>query len=251
MTLAHDGAGSGPTVVLLHSTVCDRRMWDPQLPALVEAGYRAVRADLRGFGETPMPDRPYNEAQDVVDLMDRLGAEHVALVAASGGGVVAQEVAARWPSRVTALALLCTARAGHEPSADLRAFGEREDALLEAGDVAGATELNVDTWLGPHADEATRELVRAMQRHAFEVQLAATDEPEAIKFDVDVSAITATALLVTGRHDLPDFRDIAVHLSGRLPRSRHLELDWAGHLPSLERPDVMNPILVEFLRSGR
>jgi pimeloyl-ACP methyl ester carboxylesterase len=248
MTLAHDLAGSGPTVVLVHSTACDRRMWDPQMPALVGAGYRAVRADLRGFGQTPMPDRPYNEAQDVVDLMDLLGADRAALVAASGGGRVALEVAARWPSRVTALALLCSARAGHEPSAELRAFGEREDALLEAGDVAGATELNVDTWLGPHADDATRARVREMQRHAFEVQLAATDEPDAIEFDVDPSAITAPTLLVSGRHDLADFRHIAVHLSGLVAGSQHLDLDWAGHLPSLERPGEMNRILVDFLR---
>jgi 3-oxoadipate enol-lactonase len=258
MTLSHDVAGpaplagtagsAGPTVVLVHSTACDRRMWDPQMPALVEAGFRAVRCDLRGFGQTPMPDKPYNEAQDVIDLMDHLGAERAALVAASGGGRVALEVAARWPSRVTALALICTARAGHEPSTELRAFGEREDALLAAGDVAGATELNVDTWLGPHADEATRQRVREMQRHAFEVQLAAADEVDEIEADADLTAITARSLLVSGRHDLADFRQIAVDLSGLLPDSRHIELDWAGHLPSLERPAEFNPILVDFLR---
>src|SRR4029450_11827753 len=132
-----------------------------------------VRSDMRGFGQTPMPDQPHNNAQDVMDLLDLLSVEQAALVGASGGGRVALEVAARWPQRVTSLVLLCTALAGHEPSDELRAFGERENSLLEAGDIAGATDLNVDTWLGPHADEATREKVRRMQRQAFEVQLAA------------------------------------------------------------------------------
>src|SRR3954451_21221394 len=102
--------------------VCDRRMWDPQMEALVGAGYRVVRCDLRGFGQTPVPDRPYDNAQDVVDLLDVLGIEHAALIASSGGGRVALEIAARRPRRVTSLALLCTAMAGHEPGPELRAF---------------------------------------------------------------------------------------------------------------------------------
>ncbi|GAA4724324.1 alpha/beta fold hydrolase [Phytohabitans rumicis] len=245
--IAFDAAGSGPTVLLLHSTVCDRRMWDPQVPALVAAGYRTLRCDLPGYGETPVPDRPYDRARDVVDL---LGTETAAIVGASGGGRVALEIAARWPDRVSALALLCTALAGHPPSAALEAFGEREDALLEAGDVAGATELNVDTWLGPDADEATREKVRRMQRHAFEVQLAVTDEPEPIRVEADLSAITAPSLLVSGGHDLPDFGRIADQLATRLPGARRLDLPWAGHLPSLERPDEVNELLIRFLKAG-
>ncbi|WP_446216559.1 alpha/beta fold hydrolase [Micromonospora sp. IBHARD004] len=248
MTLAHDVAGSGPTVLLLHSTAGDRRMWDPQVPVLVDAGCRVVRSDLRGYGDSPMPDGPYNNAQDVIELLDLLGAEEFALVGSSGGGRVALEIAARWPRRVTALALLCTALAGHEPSAALQAFGEREDALLEAGDVIGATDLNVDTLVGPHADQAAREQVREMQRHAFEVQLAAVEEFPQLRPEFDLADITAPTLLVSGDHDLPDFRQIAVRLSKELADARHLELDWAGHLPSLERPEVVNPLLLDFLR---
>jgi len=249
MTLAYDVAGSGPTVLLLHSTVCDRRMWDPQVPALVDAGFRPVRADLRGFGDTPMPDGPFNNARDVVDLLDLVGAGRVAVVAASGGGRVGQEIAARWPGRVSALVLVATALAGHEAGAELSAFDEREEALLEAGDVDAATELNVTTWLGPHADEATRAAVRKMQRHAFDVQLAPAPDVEPIDVEYDVAEIAAPTLLISGDHDLPDFREIAVELAGRLPDARHVPLDWAGHLPSMERPDAFNTLLVDFLRS--
>jgi 3-oxoadipate enol-lactonase len=247
VTLAHDVAGTGPAVLLLHSTVCDRRMWDPQVPALVDAGYQVARADLRGYGDSPLPDAPYDEAQDVLDLLDGLDLGRVALVGASGGGRVALAVAARWPDRVAGLALLCTATAEHEPSPELRAFAEREEALLDSGDVAGATELNADTWLGPHTDATTREKVRAMQRHAFEVQLAASPETGPLPEEPDLSAITAPTLLVCGAHDLPDFRTIAVDLAARLPGARLIELDWAGHLPSLERPELVNAILVDFL----
>ena len=250
MTLAHDVAGDGPAVLLLHSTVCDRRMWDPQVPALVAAGYRVARCDLRGYGDSPLPDGPYDEGQDVIDLLDALGADRVALIAASGGGRVALEIAAGHPQRVTALALLCTAWWDRERSAELRAFGAREDALLEAGDVAGATELNVDLWVGPAADEQTRDRVRRMQRHAFDVQLAATEEFAPLRTQPEVAGITAPTLLVSGRHDVRDFREIAAELAKRIPGARHVELEWAGHLPSLERPDRVNPLLLEFLRGA-
>lgn len=246
MTLAHDFLGTGPAVLLVHSTVCDRRMWDPQTRALAGAGRRAIRCDLNGYGDSPVPTEPYSDAEDVVALLDALGVERTALVGASGGGRVALEVAARWPSRVSALALLCTAMAGHEPSPALRAFGEREDALLEAGDVDGATELNVETWLTAEATAQTRELVRTMQRHAFEVQLAAPDVAQ-IRAEADLAAVTAPALLVSGDRDLVDFRQIAARLATELPDARHLPLPWAGHLPSLERPDEINEILLEFL----
>lgn len=247
MNVAYDEAGSGPAVVLLHSTVCDRRMWDPQIGPLTGAGFRVIRLDFRGYGETPMPAAAYNDAQDVADLLDALGVSEVAVVAASGGGRVALEFASRWPSRVSKLVLLNTAVRGHEPSEALRAFGDQEDKLLEAGDVDGATDLNVQTWVGPEADEATRAKVREMQRHAFEVQLAAGDDVEPIRVETDLGAITARTLVVAGALDLPDFRAIAADLTENLLNVQLVELEWAGHLPSLERPDRLNPLLIDFL----
>ncbi|MEV6348626.1 alpha/beta fold hydrolase [Actinoplanes sp. NPDC051851] len=247
MTLSHDVTGSGPTVVLLHSTAADRRMWDPQIPALTEAGFRVLRCDLRGFGESPMPTGPWNNADDVVALIGSLDSGRVALVGASGGGRVAIEIAARWPDRITRLVLLCTALRGHPHSPGMLAFGQREDELLEAGDIDGAVAVNVEQWLGPEADEAARTALSTMQRNVFEVQLAAED-PSPLQVEYDPRTVTARTLLVTGAHDLPDFREIAARLVTEIPGARHVELDWAGHLPSMERPDLINPLLVDALR---
>src|SRR5699024_9938348 len=60
MVLAHDVAGETPgntqgldiPVLLLHSTVCDRRMWDHQVITLTNAGYRVIRCDLSGYGQS-------------------------------------------------------------------------------------------------------------------------------------------------------------------------------------------------------
>ena len=249
--IAYDVAGTGPVLVLLHSTVCDRRMWDPQWPVLADAGYRVVRCDFRGFGETPVPAGPSNDVEDVMAVLGAVGAVGggaVALVGASYGGKVALEIAARWPERVSALALICAGMPGHEPTGALRDVWRREEKLLEAGDIAGATELNVATFLGPEASQATRERVRLMQRHAFDVQLAADQDEPAVVLAVDLGAITAPSLVVSGARDLPDFRLIADRLAGLLPGARRTELPWAGHLPTLERPAEMSAMLTAFFR---
>ena len=240
-------------------------MWDPQWPVLADAGYRVVRCDFRGFGETPVPTGPTNDAEDVMAVLGMLagagdlgggavagdlGGGAVALVGASYGGKVALEIAARWPERVGALALICAGMPGHEPTEALRDFWRREEELLEAGDVAGATELNVSTFLGPEASQATRERVRLMQRHAFDVQLAA-DEDEAVEqvpAAVDLGAITAPSLVVSGARDLPDFRLIADR-AGR-PAARGAAVRAAvGRAPApLERPQELSAMLVAFLR---
>ncbi|MFF3321484.1 alpha/beta fold hydrolase [Streptomyces sp. NPDC002889] len=262
MTLSYDVTGEGPAVVLLHSSVCDRRMWDAQWQALADAGHRVVRCDFRGFGETPVADRPYTDAEDVLDLMDSLGIERAALVGSSFGGRVALLAAARRPERVTALALLCAGLPGQEQSDELAAFDQRETELFEAGDLAGAAAWNVTTWLGPDADGATREAVHAMQLHAFEVQSAAEeavrDEGASLVLSgtritelPDFSRIKAPCLAVSGAHDLPDFRRIAARVPALVPGARHRELPWAGHLPGLERPAEITALLLDFLTEHR
>ncbi|KQX59041.1 MULTISPECIES: alpha/beta hydrolase [unclassified Streptomyces] len=251
MTLSHDTAGHGPsTVLLLHSGVCDRRMWDGQFQALAEAGHRVVRCDLRGFGESPV-DARHTHADDVRDLLDHLGADRAAVVGSSFGGCVALEFAARNPGRVSALALLGSNIPGFAPSDELRAWGAREDALLDAGDLDAAVELNVDTWLGPDAGPEARALVRAMQRRAFDVQLAAPEEFHPVDPEVtrdELAGIAVPALVASGGHDVPDFRAVADDLAGLLPAARRVDLDWAGHLPALERPAETARLLTDFLK---
>jgi pimeloyl-ACP methyl ester carboxylesterase len=55
------------------------------------------------------------------------------------------------------------------------------------------------------------------------------------------------ALVVRGGHDLQWFQQIADHLARELPAAELVTLDWAGHLPSLERPEEVSRLLVDFL----
>ncbi|MEU9146414.1 alpha/beta fold hydrolase [Streptomyces sp. NPDC048349] len=246
------GPVDGPAVVLLHSAVCDRRMWDPQYGPLGEAGFRVVRMDFRTCGDSPAAREPYSDDGDVVALMDRLGIERAAIVGSSYGGQVGLTVAALHPERVTRLALLCAGRPGYRPdSPEVKEFGAAEDALLEAGDLAGAAALNARTWLGPDADEAAHALVRAMQLRNFENALLPAEQHELPAPDVDLAAVTTPTLAVGGAHDVPDYRRVAADLPDLVPGARHVELPWAGHLPSLERPAAITDLLLEFLHPLR
>lgn len=245
LVISHDSSGSGSAVLLIHAGVADRRMWDPQLPALSRR-HRVVRVDLRGFGDSPLPPHPYDHVSDVVAVLDEVGVERAAVVGASFGGLVAQELARRFPDRVERLLLVCPASALLEPDDELKAFWAREEELLERGDLAAAAALNVDTWCGPEASPAVRELVSAMQRRAFELQtdredLAVEDEPG------DPSTIRAPVLVVSGSHDLAAFRRSADALARTLPHGQLRTLPWAGHLPTLERPEEAAQLMNDFL----
>jgi 3-oxoadipate enol-lactonase len=244
--LAHDDEGDGEPLVLIHAGVCDRRMWEPQWTALTER-FRAVRCDLRGFGETPLPPERFNPADDVIGLLDALGFDRASLVGASFGGRVALELAATWPSRVQRLVLLSAEWEEVESDPELDSFASEEGRLLEQGDIDAAVDLNVRTWVGPDASEADRSLVRMMQRQAFEIQLAAGDDAEFEPREVDPRAIEAPTMVISGGRDLTHFRQVAAELSDRIPEAEHVELDWAAHLPSLERPDPVRELILEML----
>jgi len=249
MLMSYDALGSGPPILLLHSGVCDRRMWRPQVESLMGA-HRVIAADLCGFGETHMLPGEFSYADDVIELLDTLGIVETVLVGSSFGGRVALETSSSYPDRVSGLVLLCPAYRGLDPTAAAEDFEEQEDALLEAGDVDAAVELNVATWLGPEADDATRDLVREMQRRAFDIQLPADawpEPPEPQRVTPDLTAITAPTLIVSGDLDMEHFRAIAAHLAAEIPQAQLMSLGWAAHLPSLERPSEVSSLIARFV----
>jgi pimeloyl-ACP methyl ester carboxylesterase len=236
-TLNHRVAGTGPAVLLLHAGVTDLQMWDTQVAAL-SGDHTVIRCDLRGFGGSALePGAAYSDPEDVLALLDDLGVEQLAVVAASYGGYVALQLATAAPHRVERLVLLDPLAEVAEPDDALRGLWREENALVEAGDLDGATELNVRRWVGPDADDAARDLVRRTQRAALVAQVAAGDEVDNQELPVDLDALTMPVRLFVGAHDFAFFVETARELTRRLPDARLVELDWAGHLPSLERPE--------------
>src|SRR5437879_4629305 len=99
-------AGHGPLVLFLHGFPETWYGWRHQLPAVAEAGFRAVAADLRGYGASDKPPRGYDGytmAGDVAGLIRALGERSAILVGGGYGGMIAWTTAAFPPRLVRKL----------------------------------------------------------------------------------------------------------------------------------------------------
>jgi pimeloyl-ACP methyl ester carboxylesterase len=83
--LAYEVRGEGPPVVLLHGGMLDMHMWDAET-ALLERSHRVIRFDARGHGLSSTPDGDHRPAQDLRDLLDRLGAARRPVAGGQGRG---------------------------------------------------------------------------------------------------------------------------------------------------------------------
>jgi 3-oxoadipate enol-lactonase len=262
LILHHEVAGTGPEVALLHSTICDSRMWDREFAALA-ADCRVLRYDLRGCGNSPMPPGPWSPVADLIDVLDHVAMTRPALVGLSAGAAVALDFALAHPQRVRALVLAAPAVGGLDWGAEVRRFSAEEDALLDAGDVDSAVELNLRLWVdGPKrasdaVDPQLRTKVAEMQRHAFEVQLAAyagdeqpgplerLDPPAAERLE----EVAAPTLVLVGDADVQDVLDRADLLAERIPNARKVVLPDVAHMVNLERPEEFRALVTEFLET--
>jgi pimeloyl-ACP methyl ester carboxylesterase len=106
--------GSGPPVLLIMGLSFTHEMWLQILPALA-ARYRVVVFDNRGVGRSDAPPGPYlirQMAGDAAAVLDAAHIDHAQILGVSMGGMIAQELALRCPSRVTSLILGCTSHGG-------------------------------------------------------------------------------------------------------------------------------------------
>jgi 3-oxoadipate enol-lactonase len=229
--------------VLLHAGIADSRMYRQQLETLAPA--RAF--DLPGFGDGP--DEP-----DVLDhrafVRERLPDVPATLVGTSMGGRIALELALESPERVAALVLVGAGLDGHDWSDEVRAFGDEEDAALERGDLDAAVEANLKLWLADDVAPDVRTFVAEMQRRAFERQVG--HEVRRVPLEPPASArlaeIGVPTLVVTGDEDVRDIHEIADKLAAEIYGAERARIAGSGHVPSLERPDEFDRVVLAFLR---
>lgn len=254
--LYYEVTGEGHPLLLLHAGIGDSRMWEPQWDEFASE-YRVIRTDMRGYGRTVVASGLFFYHEDVAALLTHLGEETAAVTGLSFGGRVAIDFALAYPEMVSALVLGAPAVSGWEYSEELERFSAEEDKLLERGDLAGATELNLHTWVdGPfrmpnHVDSAVRERVREMQIDVFRVVVPddAEDEPLEPPAMERLEEIQVPTLIIIGELDQPDFLQIADTLAARIPGAEKVAIPGAAHLPSMERSGRFHRIVLDFLRS--
>lgn len=254
---------SGPRgelpVVLIHAGVADRRMWDQQWSALT-ALHDVVRLDLRGFGESSQrPKGLLCASDDVLETLGFLDIPRCHLVGASFGAGVAVEIALSTPAQVASMMLV--APGGSlipRATEDLQAFFDSERSALAAGDLEEALEANVRCWVdGPRrgadaVDQEVRELVREMQRLAFELTSEWDDaeEKEAHPPPLDrLTEVGVRTLVLVGAEDLDAIHEAADRVTEDIAGARRVDWSDTAHLPSMERPADFLALLRNWLES--
>lgn len=232
-------------------------MWDPLWSALaVERD--VVRLDLRGFGEsTTRPRGLLSPVDDVLDTLAEAGIDRSHLAGASFGAAVAVEAALTRPRQVASL--LLSPPGGSliaELTPDLRAYIETENAALARGDLDGAVEASLTWWVDGSRREAgdvdptVRELVRLMQRRAYEVTSGWGDIEER---ELDLAALDRLAeirvptLVLVGSLDLEAVHKAARRVADGIAGARLVNWPDTAHLPSMERPDDFLALLRDWL----
>jgi pimeloyl-ACP methyl ester carboxylesterase len=266
-------SGSGPLVLLLHGFPEFWWAWRHQLPALADAGYRAVAMDLRGYGSSDKPPRGYDPvtlARDVVGVIRSLGAREATLVGQGWGGYVSWAVAALHPEHsrglvpVTAThpsrlgALLRSPRLGRHllgmqvpwlPERRIRARGSQYVETLLASwsapessfpdaEQARRYRAAMSLWPSPHcALEYHRWVVRSRLRTDGRRFAAAMRTP-----------VRVPVLQILGGQDT-----VIPRAAARVPPSlvhgpREVAvLQRAGHFPHEECPEEFSATLLEWL----
>jgi 3-oxoadipate enol-lactonase len=244
-----DSAGRHSPVLMLHCFGSDHRFWDQQMPWL--HGLDVVRPDTRGHGRSDNPAGPYQLdalAADVVGIMDALGITQVHLVGASLGGMIAQQVAISFPTRIRSLQLVTTT---HTYSDEQRArWGAVADQVQAAG-LLSVKDALMERWFSPHARSAElpgyqymSERFGAWRDDSFVSASAAIRE---VDFADRLDQIMVPTQVIASAQDpgIPEATSRALASS-----IRGATIQWtpfAHHLASLEHPELTAWLIRRFI----
>lgn len=254
--LAYDVRGEGPLVVGLPGMGDLRASYRFQVEPLVDAGFRVATLDLRGHGDSDATFSAYDDeaaAGDLVALVEHLGGPAVAIgnSMSAGAAVIA---AARRPELFTGLVL----------SGPFVRNPPVNPVMAGLMRVLMAPPWARFVWAGylpqlykgrPPADfEAYRaQMAAAMKQPGRAAAFSRTTRTDHAPAEAALSGVRCPALVLMGALD-PDFPDpraeadwIAAHLGSGSGQTRVQLVDEAGHYPHAQRPDLVNPALVEFL----
>lgn len=253
-TLTGVEAGDGLPVVFLHAGVCDHRMWHEQMRIAAENGWHAIAYDRRGYGDAVSADEPFSHLDDLEAVLEAFDIHAAVFVGCSMGGGLAIDFALKNPGRVIGLVLIGTSVTGAPwtATAEESAIEMAEEDAWERGDLDLLNKVQAHEWLdGPRAQSgrvggSARELFLDMNAKALAKPELTQEEPRPDAWS-RVDAVAAPTMLIVGDEDFSALIERHEHLSETMPNSFAAVLEGVAHIPSIERPDLINRMLDEFL----
>ncbi|PPK63647.1 alpha/beta hydrolase [Actinokineospora auranticolor] len=257
ISLSYQDKGAGRPVVMLMGMGSSGRVWHlHQQPALIAAGHRVITVDNRGVpptSECADGITVADMAADVIALAAHLGLDRFDLVGTSLGARIAIDVAATKPDLVGRVVLLAArSRAGRLHAT----FDAGERDLVDEGVVLPSRYYAATTamWnLSPHTlfdrDKVGEwldilEFATQPPGPGIRAQMDIGDDPDLSGL---CARVTAPTLVVSFTDDLVAPPHLGREIADWLPDAWFTQVDGGGHYGYLERPEVVNGLLTEFL----
>ncbi len=245
-------AGAGPdTALFLHGIGGDSGSFADNLPALPK-GWRGLAWDAPGYGASaPLAEMTFETlAAAAVRLLDAQNVRRAVIVGHSMGGMIAQEIAARYPERVLGLVLFATSASfgGRDALFRMKFLADRLAPLdrgLTPGDIARPL---VPSLFGPEPPPGALE--RAVAGMAA---LSSATYRQALNCIVhfdrkdDLTRIACPVLALAAEHDRLAPPRTMERMAQAIPDARYRCLAGAGHLANLEDPAAFDAEIGAFL----
>ena len=245
-----NGPAAAPAVTLSHSLATTLAMWEPQVRVLAER-YRIVRFDTRGHGGTDAPPGPYTLAMlaaDALALLDALGIQRTHFVGLSMGGATALALAELHPDRLDRV-VVCDSPCMSTPAGAQQ--WEERIATASKGGMEALVDSTLARWFPqetlaakPAHVERVRAMILSTPVEGFIGGAAALSDHD---YNAAVATVTRPVLFIAGSKD--GVTPAAMQdMQKRLPGSRYVELEGAGHISNLDRPAEFTRAVREFIQ---
>lgn len=247
-----DGTANGEVVVLVHGFSVPYYIWDGTYEFLVKKGYRVLRYDMYGRGYSDRPDAVYDKElynNQILELISKLKLQgHVNLAGISFGGKVVTNFACQHPGLINKVILIDPVYENEKPVAP-KCFTLYNEAVNSDERANG----QVNDFLRPKDHpEWTKRYLPQMRFKGFRNALVSTmyDYDQSGKqSNACLNAANKPVLLIWGKND----KTVPFRFSDSIRNV--LKVDFfpvtdAAHLPSIEKPDVVNNKILSFLKEG-
>jgi 3-oxoadipate enol-lactonase len=252
-TINYTERGSGAKcVVLVHGFPVDSRMWDRVLTD-PPANVRVVAPDLPGFGKSSA-DRPFTMdslADDLNQLLSRIGVNKCVIGGFSMGGYVALAYAKKYASTLSGLMLINT-----RAEADTAEGKEKRNKMIEtvrtSGSRAIADAMFPNMLTKEHQADSSianpmRQMMESCSPRAIEFALGAMRER--VDQTAFLPSIAIPTLIIASEQDAIIPKAAAEAMNQSIPRSRLVMIPDAGHASPVENPQAVDRAIHEFTAS--
>ena len=243
-----DGPETGRVVLLSNSLMSSYEMWDWTVPALADR-YRVLRYDTRGHGRSGTTTGEYSIellADDAAGLLTALGVPAAHVVGLSMGGMIGQQLGARYSDKVLSLALCDTA--SEMPPRSL--WAERLEIARRQG-ISGLVDGTIKRWFRDDfiaRSPADIEKVRAfILGTGVDGYIGCASAVRDMAQTTMLLKIKAPTLVMVGRQDPACTVEQSTVLHRMIDGSKLVVLEDAAHLSNIEQPQAFNFALRSFL----